>query len=293
MTAYRGKRAFLTGAASGIGRALAKRLALEGASLIMADRDQKGLEKTLSDIQALKGEGEIYLLDAADRDAVHDLAQRLCQREGGVDLVISCAGILNAALVEELSYEDLERVMEVNFWGMVYGTKAFLHHLLEKGEGHIVNISSMYGLVGIPSQSAYNASKFAIRGFTDSLRHELRQSGVSVSCVYPGGVLTNLARNIILPQSRDSDAKRREFSEFFDKQFARTSAEKAADVIVRGMKKKKSRIRVGPDAYLMDWLERLFPTGYYQAATALNRRGASAAEKILPTRSQKQKAGKS
>ena len=117
MTAYRGKRAFLTGAASGIGRALAKRLALEGASLIMADRDQKGLEKTLSDIQALKGEGEIYLLDAADRDAVHDLAQRLCQREGGVDLVISCAGILNAALVEELSYEDLERVMEVNFWG--------------------------------------------------------------------------------------------------------------------------------------------------------------------------------
>ena len=279
---YAHKRAFITGAASGIGRALAKRLAAEGAAVILCDRDKKGLERTLSDIKALQGKGAIHSLDTSDRNAVHALADKLVAQKGGIDIVINCAGVAQSALVEDLTYDDLEWVMQINFFGMVYGTKAFLPHLLQKGEGHIVNISSMYGFIGIPSQSAYNASKFAIRGFTEALRHELRETPIRVSSVHPGGILTNIARAMRLPQTPEAESKREEIVKYFDEHFANTSAEKAADVIVKGMIKNKKRIRIGFDSCMVDWLQRLFPQSYYRVAAALNPQ--SSAVEILPTK---------
>ncbi len=192
----------ITGAGSGIGRALAQDLSSRGANLSLADVDSDGLAETVLLIEAdstsaVKTKVTATVLDVSDRDAVEAWAAQVVEEHGKVNMIINNAGVALSATVEAMSYEDFEWLMNINFWGVVYGTKAFLPYLKESGAGHVVNISSVFGLVSIPTQSAYNAAKFGVRGFTDALRMELEieQSGVSSTTVHPGGIRTNIARN--------------------------------------------------------------------------------------------------
>ncbi|HUD50601.1 SDR family NAD(P)-dependent oxidoreductase [Parvibaculum sp.] len=260
MTEIKGKTAVITGAASGIGRATAVALAREGARIAAVDLDRAGLAETASRIAALGGEVTTYLVDVASRDAVYAFAQEVESAFGGADIVINNAGVAQVASVEELAYEDFEWVMNIDFWGMVYGTKAFLPQLRAKGAGHIVNVSSIFGLFAVPTQAAYNSAKFAVRGFTEALRHEMRGTGIAVSCVHPGGIKTNIMRNARFLQSVQTTV-REEAASGFDR-LARTTPDRAAEVIVAGIKKNKGRILIGMDAKILDIIQRLMPASY-------------------------------
>lgn len=260
MTKIAGKVAVVTGAASGIGRATACLLAAEGARLAITDVDRAGLEKTADTIRAAGGKVTTYLVDVSDKDAVYSFADQIAADMGGADIVLNNAGVAQMARVEDLTYDDFEWVMNIDFWGMVYGTKAFLPQMQAKGAGHIVNVSSIFGLIAVPTQAAYNSAKFAIRGFTEALRLELKATDIKVSSVHPGGIKTNIVRNARFLQST-SVGEREEAVSGFDK-FARTTPEKAAQTIVKGIKKNKPRILIGFDARLVDWIQRLLPTRY-------------------------------
>jgi short-subunit dehydrogenase len=194
------------------------------------------------------------------REAVVAHAQDVRERYGAVHLVINNAGIAMTGDVLDLSFKDVERIMDVDFWGVAHGTMAFLPHLVDSGEGTLVNISSLFGLIAIPGQSAYNAAKFAVRGFTESLRQELLISGapVTVTCVHPGGIRTGIARNATAVGGHDAAA----LSKLFDEKLARTSPERAAQVILRGARRGKARVLVGADAKALDVLQRLTGSGY-------------------------------
>lgn len=260
MTEIKGKTAVITGAASGIGRATAVALAREGARIAAVDLDRAGLAETASRIAAVGGDVTTYLVDVASRDAVYAFAQEIESAFGGADIVINNAGVAQVASVEELAYEDFEWVMNIDFWGMVYGTKAFLPQLRAKGAGHIVNVSSIFGLFAVPTQAAYNSAKFAVRGFTEALRHEMRGTGIAVSCVHPGGIKTNIMRNARFLQSVQTTV-REEAASGFDR-LARTTPDRAAEVIVTGIKKNKGRILIGMDAKILDIVQRLMPASY-------------------------------
>ncbi len=260
MTEIKGKLAIVTGAASGIGRATAVELARRGAHLAISDLDRSGLAETAKRIEALGSGVTTYLLDVADRDAVYAFAQDIETSHGGADIVINNAGVAQIARIDELTYDDFEWVMKIDFWGMVYGTKAFLPQLRAKGAGHIVNVSSLFGLVAVPSQAAYNSAKFAIRGFTEALRHEMKGTGIAVSCVHPGGIKTNIVRNARFLQSTQATVREEAVSGF--DRLARTTPERAGQVIVRGIERNKPRILIGADAKAIDWLQRLMPASY-------------------------------
>ena len=260
MTSIRGKVAVVTGAASGIGRALAVQLAKEGAHLVITDVDRTGLDETAKRAEEAGGRAATYLLDVADKDAFYALADEVDARFGGADIIINNAGVAQMAPVSELTYDDFEWVMNIDFWGMVYGTKAFLPQLKKKGAGHVVNVSSIFGMISVPTQAAYNSAKFAIRGFTEALRHEMRGSDIQVSCVHPGGIKTNIVRNARFQQKTGRE-EREETVSGFDK-IARTSPEKAARVIVDGIQADRGRILIGLDARIVDWIQRLFPSSY-------------------------------
>ncbi|PCJ70370.1 MAG: acetoin dehydrogenase [Rhodobiaceae bacterium] len=260
MTSIAGKVAVVTGAASGIGRATACLLAAEGARLAITDVDRAGLEKTAETIRAAGGQVTTYLVDVANKDAVYGFADQVAADMGGADIVLNNAGVAQMARVEDLTYDDFEWVMNIDFWGMVYGTKAFLPQMQAKGAGHVINVSSIFGLIAVPTQAAYNSAKFAIRGFTEALRLELKDTDINVSSVHPGGIKTNIVRNARFLQST-SVGEREEAVSGFDK-LARTTPEKAAMTIVKGIKKNKPRILIGFDARLVDWVQRLLPTRY-------------------------------
>jgi short-subunit dehydrogenase len=193
-----------------------------------------------------------------------------------VNLIFNNAGVALGCTVEKMNYGDFEWLMGVNFWGVVYGTKAFLPHLKEAGDGHIVNISSIFGLAGIPSQSAYNSAKFAVRGFTESLRQELDMLdyGVSASSVHPGGIKTSIARSARMDDDSLRDlglgAEGFDSREKFERAFI-TSSEKAAEVILDGVQRNQRRILIGPDARVYDWMVRLLPSGYQRVAVGYSR----------------------
>jgi NAD(P)-dependent dehydrogenase (short-subunit alcohol dehydrogenase family) len=260
MTEIRGKVAVITGAASGIGRATAVALAREGARVAIADVDRAGLAETAKQVASVGGEVSTYLLDVSSREAVYAFAQEIEAQFGGADIVINNAGVAQVATVEELAYEDFEWVMNIDFWGMVYGSKAFLPQLRRKGAGHIVNVSSIFGLFAVPSQAAYNSAKFAIRGFTEALRHEMRGSGIQVSCVHPGGIKTNIMRNARFLQSVQTTVREQAASGF--DRLARTTPDEAALTILKGIRKNKPRILIGMDARILDWFIRLLPASY-------------------------------
>ncbi|MBO6635791.1 SDR family NAD(P)-dependent oxidoreductase [Parvibaculum sp.] len=260
MTEIKGKLAIVTGAASGIGRGTALELARRGARLAISDLDRAGLAETAKRIEAIGAPVTTYLLDVADRDAVYAFAQEIETTHGGADIVVNNAGVAQIARVDELTYEDFEWVMNIDFWGMVYGTKAFLPQMQAKGAGHIVNVSSVFGIISVPTQAAYNSAKFAIRGFTEALRHEMKGTQIKVSCVHPGGIKTNIVRNARFLQSTQATA-REDAASGFDK-LAMTTPEKAGRVIVNGIAKNKPRILIGIDAKIIDWMQRLMPVSY-------------------------------
>ncbi len=267
---YQGKIAVVTGAGSGIGRALAVELAARGARLAVSDVNDTALGETVAMCEKTGAEAHGYHLDVADRAAVLAHADAVTSELGEANLVVNNAGVALMANVEEMSWEDLDWLMGINFWGVVHGTKAFLPHLIASGDGHLVNISSVFGFVGVPSQSAYNAAKFAVRGFTEALRQEMLIAGhaVAVSCVHPGGIKTNIARDAraardLIPQE--------ERSQRFEKA-ARTTPEKAAQVILRGVDRKSPRILIGADARVFDATARLSGARYQRVVATVVRR---------------------
>jgi len=275
MTQISGSTIFITGCASGIGRALVKHAIQHGAARVIAtDVDMKGLGETATQAGALgAGMIETHMLDVANRDAVHELAAQIIADYGAPDIVINNAGVALFAQVAEMTYEDLEWVMDIDFWGMVYGTKAFLNPMIERKRGHIVNVSSIFGMIAVPGNSAYHAAKFGIRGFTESLRSEMTadETNVKVSCVHPGGIKTNVARNARLAQNQELLARKEEITKGFD-DFARTTPEEAARVIFTGIEKNNPRILIGADARFMDRIQRLLPVKYQLILGRLFRR---------------------
>lgn len=277
MKSFRNKVAAITGAASGIGRGLALELASAGCDLALSDVNQEGLDETGAQARARGVKVTTERVDVANRDAVHAWADRVVVDHAKVNLIFNNAGVSLAGTVEGMSYEDFEWLIGINFWGVVYGTKAFLPHLKASGEGHIVNVSSVFGLAGIPSQSAYNAAKFAVRGFTDALRQELELMGsnVSATSVHPGGIKTNIARAARVHESiRDlgGNPEGNEMAEQFEKA-TMTSPEKAAQLILRAVRANQRRALVGPDAYVFDWVTRLLPSTYQRITSGFARRG--------------------
>ena len=269
MKSFNGRVAAITGAGSGIGRALAQDLARRGAHLALSDIDEVGLAETVALCEGLGVKVTSQRVDVADRAAVYAWADQVVDDHGKVNLIFNNAGVALGATIEAMSYEDFEWLMSINFWGVVHGTKAFLPHLKAAGEGHVVNLSSVFGLISVPSQSAYNAAKFGVRGFTDALRMELDMDGAGVSSttIHPGGIKTNIAKNARMDASvvvLAGDAERARHQ--FDK-LAMTSPEKAARQIVAAVENNKRRALIGPDAKAIDLISRL-PAGLYQRVLA-------------------------
>ncbi|MEQ1439244.1 SDR family NAD(P)-dependent oxidoreductase [Fontimonas sp. SYSU GA230001] len=267
MYALQNKVAVVTGAGSGIGRALALRLAQHGCRLALADIDAAGLAATAA---LLPSPPYTHRLDVADRDAVHAFADAVKHECGGAHVVINNAGVALSQTIENMSYEDFEWLMNINFWGVVHGTKAFLPTLLAQRDGAIVNLSSIFGIITVPTQGAYHAAKFAVRGFTETLRQELDGSGVFAVCVHPGGIKTNIARNARHYVDTMGNTDHARSAAAFD-QMARTSADEAARVIIDGIQRRRPRVLIGADARLMDRIQRWAPVRYPAALRALLR----------------------
>ncbi|MDV6012906.1 SDR family NAD(P)-dependent oxidoreductase [Haloechinothrix sp. LS1_15] len=264
MKEFSTKVAVVTGAGSGIGRALAVRLATQGARLALSDVNAVAVASTAALCEKEGATVRHDVLDVADRAAMNAYAGEVAAEFGTVNLVVNNAGVALTANVAEMSWDDLDWIVGINFWGVVHGTKAFLPHLIASGDGHLVNVSSVFGLIAVPSQSAYNATKFAVRGFTEALRQEMRldKHPVGVSCVHPGGIKTNIARNARAADGLDTD----ELSALFDR-IARTSPEGAADRILRGVRRNQAKILVGPDAYVIDVMARVLGSAYQRLVT--------------------------
>ncbi|SEH63396.1 NADP-dependent 3-hydroxy acid dehydrogenase YdfG [Mycolicibacterium rutilum] len=260
-----GRTAVITGAASGIGRALAQRLSSYSCPVAIVDVDEQGLKETEA---SLRGPSLVKVLDVSDADAQHAFAGEV--REWApkpIGAVFNNAGVALGSTVLDAVVEDDNWLWNINFHGVVNGTRAFLPILVEQDEGVIVNTSSVFGLVGMPGQSAYCSAKFAVRGFTDSLRQELRGTGVSAVNVHPGGINTNIVRNGRFREEPGGPTKEQVVKEFAA--MTRTQPDKAAAIIHRGVEAGKARILVGPDAYLFDALARVAPTRYFDVLERL------------------------
>lgn len=255
--------AVITGASSGIGRALAQRLDGEGYDLVLCDVNEPGLRETQA---LLKRGSQRVTLDVSRRADVQAMAADVIATHGRVDLVINNAGVSVDCSIAEVGYDDFEWLFGINFWGVVYGTKAFLPRMLEQKSGTIVNISSVFGLMAYPRQGTYNASKFAVRGFTEALWFELEGTGVEAVSVHPGGIKTNIVRSArVKAEARDK------LVTDFDK-MARTSPEQAAETIMRGVYEKKRRVLIGADAHAISLLSRLMPDSYPSVVRSIDKR---------------------
>jgi short-subunit dehydrogenase len=250
----------ITGAGSGIGQALALNLAGEGARLAISDINQEAVVHTAALVRQRGAEVESYVLDVSSREAVFAHADTVRERFGSVNLVVNNAGVAVSKPVLDMPISDIEWLMSINFWGVVYGTKAFLPALIESRDGHLVNISSVFGMIAVPTQAAYNAAKFAVRGFTEALRQEMLAAGspVQVSCVHPGGIKTNIARS-----ARSNDQTPDQLAEAFDR-IAKMTPERAAEIIVAGVRRNRGRIFVGTDAKALDLIQRTLGSSYQQ-----------------------------
>ncbi|WXL24021.1 SDR family NAD(P)-dependent oxidoreductase [Ectopseudomonas mendocina] len=274
MNTFNDQVAAITGAGSGIGRALALNLARQGCHLALSDVNTQGLSETAKQARALGVSVSEHAVNVADRQAVLAWAGQVVNEHGRVNMIFNNAGVAQGGTTEGNDFDDYEWIMSINFWGVVNGTKAFLPHIKASGNGHIINISSVFGLFAQPGMSAYNSSKFAVRGFTESLRQELDigRYGISASCVHPGGIKTNIANSARVNASMDNltgtnpDNAKQQFNHLL-----KTTPEKAAQVILAGVLKNKRRILIGPDAYVIDLMQRLFPAFYQNIVTAAMR----------------------
>jgi short-subunit dehydrogenase len=268
MTAIRGAAAAVTGAACGIGRALALELAARGCDLALADRDEAGLQAVADEIAkagASAPKVTTHRVDVSESDQIADFAQAAIRNHPGLNIVINNAGVALMGHFDEIDQAQMDWLMNINFWGVVHATRAFLPHLALQREAHIVNLSSIFGIVAPPGQTAYAAAKFAVRGFSESLRHELQISGspVKLSVVHPGGVATNIARNSRAGTGMTDNTRRTEAIERFDA-VARTTPAAAAQQIIRGIETNQPRILIGGDARLLDLVQRLRPATYWK-----------------------------
>jgi NADP-dependent 3-hydroxy acid dehydrogenase YdfG len=250
MKSFDDKVVVLTGAGSGIGRALAVNLAGRGARLALSDVNEAGLAETV-ELAKQAGAREIKqdLLDVADREAFTTYAEGVIAHFGQVNVVINNAGVALSGRVNDLDWEDIDWIMGIDWWGVVHGTKLFLPALIESGDAHIVNISSLFGLVSMPDQAFYNAAKYAVRGFTEALREEMLIDGhkVGVTSVHPGGIKTAVARSARVSAKDDQAAT----AKFFDEKLAKMEPARAAEIIVKGIEKKQARVLVGLDAHVI------------------------------------------
>lgn len=258
---FAGRTAVITGAAEGIGRALAAALAHAGARLILVDRQASLLEATAAALRSQGAEVQAQVLDMGDRAAVAAWSAGLLARQP-VDILINNAGVALTGRIELLEWEDLDWVMRNNFGSVVHGVKCFLPHLRSRPEAWLVNVSSIFGVVAVQTQAGYNASKFAIRGFTEALQQEVRDTpGLCVSLVLPGGVATRIAEQARYRFAPGREGLRQRTIDYFAR-VARTTPEQAAGAILRGMARRQARILIGADARALDWAARLFPAGY-------------------------------
>lgn len=264
MTSTYARTAVVSGAGSGIGRALATALARRGCRLAISDVEAGGLAATAEGCRQLGAEVLEEIVDVRDADAVGSHATATVERFGAVHLVFNNAGVAAYGGVEDQTYEDIAHVLDVNLWGVIHGTREFLPHLRASEGGHLVNISSLFGLIGVPAHSAYIASKFAVRGWTEALAVELAAEGssVGVSCVHPGGIATGIARAALILGEHDPQALHRLFDAL-----AITSPDQAATAILRGVERNRRRILVGRDAKVMGNAARLLGS-YYQPIAA-------------------------
>lgn len=270
MKTLEGKVVVITGAGSGIGRALALNAAAKGALLALSDWDEVGLVETAQQVQrTAHRQVRTDKLDVRDRDAMKAYAASVAEEFGRVNVIVNNAGVALHGDFEEVSYEDFEWVMDVDFWGVMQGTKEFLPHLIASGDGHVVNVSSLFGLIAMPGQTAYNAAKFAVRGLTEALRQEMLIAGhpVQVTAVHPGGIKTGIARNARATASHDQAT----VAQHFDTKLARMAPERAAQIIIDGVLANKPRVIVGGDAKALDWMQRVIGARY-QRVVALGAR---------------------
>ncbi len=264
MQDFRGKVAVITGAGSGIGRGLANVLAREGARLAISDINTEGLEETAHLIRSKHPNIDLrtYPLDVSSREAVFAHADQVKADFGTAHMIFNNAGVTLVAKIENMTIEELEWLLGINLWGVIYGTKAFLPMMLQQNEGHIINISSVFGFVTVPTQAAYHISKFGVRGFTECLSRELamdKQCNVYATCVHPGGINTNIARSARFGDNVGDF----ENNLATDTQSALiTPPEEMAEAILKGVRKRKRRVVAGSSAKLIDWIARLFPTSY-------------------------------
>jgi len=261
----------ITGAGSGIGRALALNCAARGSLLALSDVDEHGLAETV-DLAKNAGAREVHAgkLDVADRTAFSAYATEVAEHFGRVNVVINNAGVSLSGDVDEMSYDDMEWVVDINLWGVIAGTKEFLPHLIASGDGHVVNLSSLFGLISVPGQSLYNATKYAVRGFSESLREEMLVHGhpVGVTVVHPGGIRTGIVRNSRVVGHGDKDA----ITALFDQKLARMTPERAAEIIVGAVLKNKARCLVGIDAHALHHFAKLSGSRYQDVVARVTAR---------------------
>jgi len=273
MKNFRNKVVVITGAGSGIGRALSLDMARRGARLALSDVDDAGLAETVAQAEQAGASVKSDHLDVADREAFARYALDVVQHYGQVNVVVNNAGVALSGDLVDLDYDDIDWIMSINFSGVLHGTKEFLPHLIASGDGHLVNISSLFGLVSMPGQSMYNAAKYAVRGMTEALREEMliAKLPVGVTCVHPGGIKTAIARNARVSAKEDQAAT----AKFFDEKLAAMTPEKAAAVIIRGIEKKQARVLVGLDAHAINAFGKIAGSRY-QDLVALG------AKRVLP-----------
>lgn len=256
----------ITGAGSGIGRALAFAASGYGAKLALCDVDEAGLAETAE----LAGTSDVITarVDVSQRDQIEAFRDQTVDHYGHADLVINNAGVAVSQTIEDVSYEDFEWIMGINFWGVVYGSKAFIPTLKTRPEAGLVNISSVFGIISVPTQGTYNASKFAVRGFTEALRHEMADTKLHVMCVHPGGIKTNIAKAARMYVGPDGSTDHKQSADQFDK-LARTTPEAAARKIYKDLANRKGRCLIGIDAQIIDKLQRGAPESYWKVVERL------------------------
>lgn len=259
-----GKVAAITGAGSGIGRALALQLAAKGATVALNDHNVATLAETYDAVMASGGKASTHPFDVSDKKKVHAFAEDVIRQHGQADIVINNAGTsLGNMDVVDVTYEEMEWLFGINLWGVIYGTKAFLPHLLTRPEASIVNISSVFGIIGVGVQMPYSTTKWAVRGFTESVRMNLLDTNICVTQVHPGGIDTNIVNNSRFRANQRGN--RAEMAKAF-KEVAKTTAAEAARQIIKGIERKKWRVLIGRDARFIDKMARLFPTKYARRA---------------------------
>jgi len=258
---FAGKTAVITGAASGIGRALARDLASRGCNLALADVNAEGLEAVRSELASNEIRVTAHVVDIGDADAIKAFAAAVRSQHGEANLLFNNAGVAAGGTFDQISEADFEWLVNINFWGPIRMTRAFLPLMRDSGEGHITNISSIFGVIAPEGQTAYSAAKFGVRGFSDALRHELDGGPIQVTTVHPGGVNTNIAETARSPEGATEEevAAGKEFA-------ARNLVmppEEAARIILRGVERRRPRVLVGRDAHAIHWIERFFPSRYW------------------------------